>query len=125
VVLDDLVLNVGKYMTFHPGGRFLIEHNIGRDISKFFYGGYAMENNGKPEAYTHSGIAKTVVNSLIVGRLEAKTSLYQGTIQEKTEVNSLTTTFNFQLEKKVSGDGKIAQTFYQDISMIGKHFLVN
>mmetsp|Transcript_29444 Transcript_29444/g.28590 ORF Transcript_29444/g.28590 Transcript_29444/m.28590 type:complete len:85 (-) Transcript_29444:818-1072(-) len=84
-----------------------------------------MENDGKPEIHNHSGIAKTVINSLIIGRLEAKTSQYQGTIKEKADVNSLTTTFNFQLEGKVGGDGKGPQTFYKDISMIGKHFLVN
>ena len=44
MILDDLVLDVSKYYSEHPGGKFLIEANIGRDISKFFYGGYAMEN---------------------------------------------------------------------------------
>jgi len=44
VILDDLVLDVSQYMPEHPGGKFLIESNIGRDISKFFYGAYAMEN---------------------------------------------------------------------------------
>ena len=40
VILDDLVLDVTKYMYAHPGGRYLLEANIGRDVSKFFYGGY-------------------------------------------------------------------------------------
>ena len=40
VILDDLVLDVSSYLYNHPGGQFLISHNIGRDISKFFYGGY-------------------------------------------------------------------------------------
>jgi cytochrome b involved in lipid metabolism len=31
-------------MINHPGGKFVVEANIGRDISKFFYGGYSMEN---------------------------------------------------------------------------------
>jgi cytochrome b involved in lipid metabolism len=61
VLLDDLVLNVGSYMDNHPGGRFLLSHNIGRDISKFFYGGYAMDGNlvkGQALANTHSKIAR-------------------------------------------------------------------
>jgi len=45
VILDDLVLDVGKYMSFHPGGQFLLKANIGRDVSKFFYGGYTMESD--------------------------------------------------------------------------------
>ena len=40
VVLDDLVLDVTRFANSHPGGRFLIEKNSGKDISKFFYGGY-------------------------------------------------------------------------------------
>jgi len=38
-MLDNLVLNVEKYMSSHPGGKFLLESNIGFDISKYFYGG--------------------------------------------------------------------------------------
>lgn len=44
VILDDLVLDVSQYISCHPGGKFLLEHNFGRDISKFFYGGYSLEN---------------------------------------------------------------------------------
>lgn len=43
VILDDLILDVSAFKSGHPGGRFLIEHNIGRDVSKFFYGGYTLE----------------------------------------------------------------------------------
>ena len=51
VVLDNLILSmVGAdefypgYEKIHPGGKFLITRNYGRDISKFFYGGYVMIN---------------------------------------------------------------------------------
>jgi cytochrome b involved in lipid metabolism len=44
VILDDLVLDIGRFMGEHPGGLFALEHNVGRDISKFFYGGYSLEN---------------------------------------------------------------------------------
>lgn len=44
VTLDDLVLDVSGFMGEHPGGLFALEHNVGRDISKFFYGGYSLEN---------------------------------------------------------------------------------
>jgi cytochrome b involved in lipid metabolism len=39
-ILDDLVLDLTDYIPNHPGGAFLLQHNIGRDVSKFFYGGY-------------------------------------------------------------------------------------
>lgn len=59
-------------MDYHPGGKFLIEHNIGRDISKFFYGGYALDNNdvkGGFKVYTHSNMARLVIETLMIGRL--------------------------------------------------------
>ena len=44
VILDDLVLNVEKFMEDHPGGKWSLEANVGREVTKFFYGGYALEN---------------------------------------------------------------------------------
>ena len=73
VILDDLVLDVTKFMSNHPGGQFVVETNVGRDISKFFYGGYQLENYTSMSTYhTHSNVARLVVNSLIIGRLEKK-----------------------------------------------------
>lgn len=43
VVVDDLVLDISKFKLSHPGGKFVLEYNIGRDVSKFFYGGYILE----------------------------------------------------------------------------------
>jgi cytochrome b involved in lipid metabolism len=43
-VLDDMVLDISDFINTHPGGKFSLSHNIGKDISKFFYGGYSLEN---------------------------------------------------------------------------------
>lgn len=40
VILDDLVLDVSEYASRHPGGAFFLKHSRGKDISKYFYGGY-------------------------------------------------------------------------------------
>lgn len=65
-----MVLDVTDYHSTHPGGSYLITHNIGRDISKYFYGAYQMENyTGKETAYNHSSIAKNIVNKLMIARL--------------------------------------------------------
>ena len=45
VILDELVLDVASFISHHPGGQFVLKHNIGRDISKFFHGGYSLEGN--------------------------------------------------------------------------------
>lgn len=39
-VIDNFVIDYGQYHIYHPGGRFALTKTVGRDISKFFYGGY-------------------------------------------------------------------------------------
>jgi len=64
-----MVLDVKDFINHHPGGRFVLTHNIGRDISKFFYGGYSLEGNSgadpKP-GYNHSNYSRMIVNKIIV-----------------------------------------------------------
>ncbi len=69
MILDDMILDISKYKYKHPGGKFVLQQNIGRDISKFFYGGYTLENYEGLSPYTHSNIARMVVNSLIIAQI--------------------------------------------------------
>jgi len=69
VLLDDMVLDVAKFKSEHPGGQFLIDFHIGRDVSKFFYGGYVLENQSGMTPYTHSNVARAIVNGMIIGKL--------------------------------------------------------
>lgn len=73
VLLDEMVLDVTKFMDNHPGGKFSIEHNLGRDISKFFHGGYSLENQSSVEPHTHSRDAKKALLSLIIATIEGET----------------------------------------------------
>jgi len=44
-------------------------HNIGRDVSKFFYGGYSLEGNlGRAPArgHAHSTFARKIVSDLAI-----------------------------------------------------------
>ena len=76
VILDDLILDISQFMFEHPGGTFSISHNIGKDISKFFYGGYSLENIGdkKVENHKHSEYARKIIPELITGRLEKESN---------------------------------------------------
>ena len=69
VLLDDLILDVRKFRSEHPGGQFLIDFHVGRDVSKFFYGGYVLENQSGMTPYTHSNVARGIVNGMIKGKL--------------------------------------------------------
>jgi hypothetical protein len=73
MILDNLVLNIAEYINDHPGGRFLMRHNIGTDISKYFYGGYCLEGNQGPTpafGHPHSTVARMIINDLIVANYE-------------------------------------------------------
>ena len=72
VILDDYVVNIAGFIDEHPGGKFSLEHNIGRDVSKFFYGGYSLEpsTNETDLENIHSSDARKIVNRLIIGKLE-------------------------------------------------------
>lgn len=58
VILDDMVLDIKNYVLNHPGGQKVLTGNIGRDISKYFYGAYQYENINKAnDTYNHSSAA--------------------------------------------------------------------
>jgi len=61
--LDDLVLDLSDYAMYHPGGYFLIEHMIGKDISQFFFGGKYFLKTG----CNHSIPAMKIANSMVIG----------------------------------------------------------
>jgi len=44
VILDDKVIDVERFFDNHPGGRLLLKSNVGRDITKFFYGAFEFRN---------------------------------------------------------------------------------
>lgn len=69
-----MVIDIGPYAHAHPGGAFLLEHNIGRDVSKFFYGSYALEGNenykGSSMRHSHSNMARKIANANRIGILK-------------------------------------------------------
>jgi hypothetical protein len=129
VILDELVLDVGKFTEQHPGGRFVLQHNVGRDISKFFYGGYCLEDNMGPtpsQGHAHSTFAKTIVCDLAIARyqpLKAVTRTECRVIEELChDVNATTKTIVFEsLEGRIVPNWK---KYYPNVDYIGKHFLV-
>lgn len=72
MIIDNLVIDVGEFINEHPGGRFVIQHNIGTDISKFFFGGYCLEGNleGVAQGYNHSSFARMIVTDLSIAIYE-------------------------------------------------------
>ena len=89
VILDDHVLDVADFMTFHPGTVFSIEHNIGRDVSKFFSGAYSLENSpGRAVPHhVHSNDAKLAALYLCRYTLNEMARSYTVTVQKWWKAN--------------------------------------
>lgn len=116
-----MVLDVAKFRSEHPGGQFLIDFHVGRDVSKFFYGGYVLENASGMKPHTHSNIARKIVNSIVIGRLNSEAKTFQGTITSSYNVNKVTKVFTMRLDGANESYNTPPST---SISTIGKHYLV-
>jgi len=79
--------------------------------------------------HTHSNYARTIVNSLIVARYEAKRDTAIMSVLSKASAipNNASTiqTFNLQVHGQAPHQlpGRV-KNFYPDLAMVGKHFLV-
>jgi Cytochrome b5-like Heme/Steroid binding domain len=95
VLLDDMVLDVSRFRSEHPGGQFVIDFHNGRDVSKFFYGGYVLENQSGMKPHTHSNVARAIVNGMIIGKLKTASETFEGRIVASHEINKNTRVFTF------------------------------
>ena len=89
VLLDDMVLDMTDYIDKHPGGRFAMQANIGRDVSKYFHGGYSLENQGdfKIMPHTHSNDARKIVNKFAIAYLDKEANKRLMKIGEVSNAN--------------------------------------
>ncbi len=121
VLLDDMVLDVTKFRSEHPGGQFLIDFHIGRDVSKFFYGGYVLENQSGMSPYTHSNVARAIVNSMIIGKLNEASETFEGHISHSYNINKNSKVFTFVVDTDNVNYKPPAST---SVETIGKHYLL-
>lgn len=130
-IMDDLVLNLKDFTRWHPGGEFTLKYTVGRDVSKYFYGSYALDHNsGNPAAselsvpkWTHTNIARMIVNELAVARLvKDPTPHFVANVDHSKSyaVTSNTKSFIFKSKAVVPG----IKSYYPELGMLGKHFLL-
>ena len=126
VICDNLVLRTDGYERIHPGGKFTIQKNFGRDIAKFFYGNYSLTNGKLTQAHTHSNQANLILESMIVGIIEDQHDVREEAtkIYAKHALTDNIATFTFKKieELEVSRNYK---GWFTDLSMVAKHFTVS
>ena len=118
---------MAPFISKHPGGRFVLTHTIGTDISKFFFGGYSLEGNiGKfTFGHSHSSQARRIVNDLVIAFFEKDLpiAIDEGFLvsQEKTSLHSLGIKTIYLKSTKET----VFKSFYKDDERyLGKHFRV-
>jgi hypothetical protein len=127
VVIDNLILDQGAYADVHPGGKFSIKHTVGRDISKYFYGGFSLLNPelGRPP-YTHSLKALNIAEGMVIAGITGQEK-YSKTvvtrIVKKVKNNNQTHSFCFEtLDLKPVEN---FSNFFEDLSFLGRHYLLS
>ena len=75
--LDQWVLDIGGFISSHPGGAFLLKRTITEDIGKFLAGnvGYT----GEIRAYSHSKYARILAKQHRIGRIPYQEGIIIGT----------------------------------------------
>lgn len=118
MILDNLVLDVKGYEIHHPGGRFVMQRNYGRDISKYFYGGYTMMAGRQPQI-VHSIQALAIAKRMIVGYIEKQAPVDYVAVKCELghKVNSTSSSFFFRsiTQKPVFN----FKCFYKNLNAIG------
>lgn len=116
VIFEEKVLDISEFKDYHPGGAFVLDQSVGRDISKLFYGGYHLEGSVSP--HQHEGHARELMQGLIIASLVRQAPKQEARIVENKALNASTKTVILESQTAYF------QKYYSQVSMIGKHFVL-
>lgn len=60
----------------------MLEKNLGRDIAKYFDGGYTMENSSGQKPIRHTYQARAIIDQLTVAYLNNRAPTFDVTLEE-------------------------------------------
>lgn len=117
----------------HPGGDFLIENSIGREVGRYLYGNYTFEGSGKAP-HKHSPLAFRELEAHYVGEIsEGESVLVEKS--SKTEVISIhSDKWKFSSIKPINNTVSQVEftneflnikSFGTSLSSLGRHFKVS
>lgn len=121
VILDNLVLNFGEFHHYHPGGRFMLMKNRGRDISKFFYGGYRLVNDKDDMniPHTHSPTATKVAQEMVIAFLKDQKDVKETIAVISSKIRIASSTQIMVLEELTGETCKFFKRWQPDIKKLG------
>jgi len=125
VIMNELVLNMGDYIGYHPGGRFVLERNVGRDVSKFYCGSYSMLEDGSIKMHNHGQQADWQVYQMIIGHVAGQEKGCETHMVKKVhQALANETTGTFRLETLNKERKYQYRDYYSDLSNIGLYYVL-
>jgi len=67
-IFDQYVIDFGMYLYDHPGGKYVLEECRGKEIGKYFYGAYSLDDNIK--VHKHSFVAGKIMKKIAIAKLK-------------------------------------------------------
>ena len=66
-IFGNYVYDISEFV--HPGGQYIMQKIYGREVGRFMYGSYHLEEFGTLPAYTHSHEAFAILESFKFGKI--------------------------------------------------------
>ena len=138
---NQYVVDVTSLLSSHPGGRFVIEKNIGREIGKYLYGAYTVESSSM-SPHAHTRYAFDAMKRLIIGKIVTPQVYMHGDlrstgIQETDDPKSnlvVRQLWKVVERSPISGqvyrivfqnNSSIVPKWYKGVQFVGCHFVVH
>lgn len=131
-LMDEYVIDIGKFVKEHPGGSAMINHHIGRSIGKYFYGAYSLEYT--TFNHTHTYFAAKVLAKLAVAKIDSReNTVINHKEQLDYKLQDSSNIFTFKKKDKLmakvyrvlfENNDVTVSNFTSDISNFGKSMLV-
>ena len=133
-LFDHYVIDLDSYSFDHPGGKYVLDECIGKEIGKYFYGAYSLDNN--IPVHKHSFMAGKILIKIAVAKLIQPDDIRK-IVQIKSRRkrgNTSTVLFKVAAKEEISPNmfrvkfknpNKRFKILVSGISTFGRHFLVN
>ena len=132
VILGNSVYDLTNWI--HPGGNFIIQACVGREVGRYFYGGHALEET-KIKPHKHSAITLSQMKSCEIGEIVSPESILVSSKDTMKEVVSTSDkTWKLISIKPVSDTiGQVCfanadiqvKNFGTSLSWLGRHFRIS